>query len=131
VYLPDELGERAKKVGLAFSQLLRGAVIEELERMEAMEETLEEVETFEVDIETENLEPAIGRITGALIAQDSEGVQAYLTEDERVLVYDPDHLKVHDVTDDPAEALQSWFDNDQEAYIVAMEAIGETPVIDL
>jgi hypothetical protein len=131
VYLPDDIGKRAKEAGLPFSQLLRGAVEEELDRQEAVMNTLEDIETYEVEIETPEGASVTGRITGKWIAGEDD-VSAYLTEDERVLIYDERRYEVHDATEDPVAAFEGWFrDNEPDAYIQAMKAIGEKPVIDL
>jgi hypothetical protein len=37
--------------------------------------------------------------------------------------------QVEDVTENPAEYLKKWLD--EEAYIGAMNALGETPILDL
>src|SRR5437764_582775 len=83
VYLPDEIGQRAKAADLPFSQLLRVAVIVELERRKAMSTTLEETQTYEVGLEDQEGRPYTGRVTGKRIAFDERrGVEVFLTEDE-------------------------------------------------
>jgi hypothetical protein len=132
VYLPDELGKKAKEAKLPFSQLLRGAVEDELARQQAVADTLTEVEEHELDVETPEGSLVTGRLVGTCIAGPSRSdVSAYLTSDGRILVYDLNRLQVHDVTQDAVEALTNWFNDDNDAYIEAMEAIGEKPVIDL
>lgn len=132
VYLPDDIGKKAKEAELPLSRLLRGAVVDVLARQEAVMTTLEDVQTYEVEIETPEGRLVTGRITGKLIAEVEEVVSAYLTEDERVLIYDERRQQVHDVSDDRVEALEGWFkDGDPDAYVDAMEAIGEKAVIDL
>ena len=127
VYLPDEIGKRAKKAGLNLSGLLRTAVTEELEMIEARAETLNDPRTFDVGLEDEEGHFYIGRVTGALIAQDGD-TQVFLTEDERVLLYDYDNSKCRPI-DDPESALRDALGDG--AYFEAMIALGETPVIDL
>ncbi|MFN2490119.1 MAG: hypothetical protein ABR529_10340 [Actinomycetota bacterium] len=132
VYLPDDIGKRAKEAGLPFSQLLRGAVHAELERRERVAETLSDIESYEVPIQTPEGSMVIGRITGKFIAEATRsGVDVYLTSDRRVLIYDQRREQVEDVTHNPAAAFEWFKDRDVDAYISAMEAIGESPVIDL
>jgi hypothetical protein len=58
---------------------------------------------------------------------DSPDCSVFLTDDERVLVYDADHYLVHTV-DDPND-LRNWLPDDE--YIGAMHVLGELAVIDL
>ena len=92
--------------------------------------TLEDIQTHDVTIETQEGTVYTGRITGKHIAQGQD-TSVFLTEDERVLVYDENLRRVDDVSEDPASGLEGLKDHDVDAYIEAMEAIGEKPVIDL
>ncbi len=51
-----------------------------------------------------------------------------MTEDERVIVYDEKRASVSEVAD-PAEELRELLQ--QDAYVDAMTALGELPVVDL
>ena len=131
VYLPDDLGQRAKDADLPFSQLLREAVRDELRRRETVSETLEQVETYEIGLEDRDGYGYMGRITGKSIAySETFGVQVFLTNDERVIVYDERHLRHYELSD-PVEDLRGWIGNDAAQYFSAVEALGEKPVIDL
>ena len=133
LYLPDQLGERAKELERGrLSFLLQAAVREELERRDAVAETLSDVQTHELAIENEETGYAYtGRVTGTVIARNYSGTQetrVYLTDDERVLVYDGQNLRYY-VLEDPVEELRGWLDD--ENYAAALYAIGERPVVDL
>jgi phage I-like protein len=128
LYLPDDLGRSAKDADLPLSQLLRAAVVNELERRAAMTETLSKTTTHEVPLDDDEGRYT-GRITGAEIAANERNdVRVFLTDDERVIVHDGENLK-HWVVEDPVEELHAWLDDDQ--YVAALRALGEEPVIDL
>ena len=63
VYLPDEIGQRAKEHELNLSRLLRDAVTEELSRRGAVAETLKDSEVYEIELEGD-AGYYTGRITG-------------------------------------------------------------------
>jgi len=126
VYLPDEIGTRAKAESLPLSRMLRDAVVQELNEREAMSNTLEKTEAHEVDLEDKNGEPYTGRITGVVIADDGDDV-IYLTDDKRVIAYN-NWRKSYDVLSDPEEELRGL---PPGAYTDAMEALGIKVVIDL
>ena len=77
VYLPDELGQKAKELELPFSQLLQAACQEEIDRQERREEG--DPEEHELKLENDD-GPYIGRLTGTLIAED-----VYITDDDRLI----------------------------------------------
>jgi hypothetical protein len=94
--------------------------------------TEHEFSTYEEQIETPEGRGITGRIHGQLIAEDRQGVvRAYRTIDKRVLIYDENQQRAYDVSDDPVKAFRGWFGHDDDAFVDAMEAIGEKPVIDL
>jgi hypothetical protein len=129
VYLPDEIGQRAKELPRGtLSQLFRTAVTDELERRDTMSETLSNPKEYEVTIEGES-GVYTGRITGKEIAYQERGeVTVYLTDDNRVIAHDGEKLDYH-VLEDPVDDLRDWLDDD--AYAAALYALGEKPVIDL
>jgi hypothetical protein len=134
VYLPDDLGRRAKAADLPFSQLLQSAVFDELERRAAMSATLNEPQTYEVAIEDRDGGAYTGRITGKEIAsgEDRHGnlTQIFLTEDERVLIYDGARMEYSEL-DFPAQ-LEDWqHDLEPAVYAEAMAALGLKATIDL
>jgi len=131
-YLPDEIGARARAADLPFSRLLRDAVINELERREAMTETLKDMRTYEIDLVDQEDREYTGRVTGSLIAYDSNlQIQVFLTDDERVIAYNEDkreHYQMGEI--DIVEGLRNLLDDD-EAYADALHALGEKPVRDI
>ena len=127
LYLPDELGQRAKAADLPLSRLLQAAVSNELERRAAVSNTLQDIQTYEVEIEDRNGYTYTGRITGTCIAESGD-VSVYLTEDGRVIGHNASRLE-HRVFDDPETSLREalW----PGAYQEAMSALGIKAVIDL
>jgi post-segregation antitoxin (ccd killing protein) len=121
VYLPDDLGKRAKDEDLPFSQLLRDAVAAELERREAMTAALKDAQTIELDLTDRDDNPYTGRLTGALIYGDGRS-EIYVTDDERVIVYDSDKADYW-IVDDPQTELVDWPD--------ALRALGIRYVVDI
>ena len=133
-YLPDDLAERAKAEGLNLSRMLRDAVTEELERREAVSETLSEMQEFKLPLEDEEGNAYIGRIAGKIIGVDRDRSTVFLTEDERVIGYDREHGRYW-ILEDNADAsledsLHNWLPDDTE-YMRAMAALGEVPEINL
>jgi hypothetical protein len=130
-YLPDELGARAKEADIRFSPLLQQAVRDELDQLDAVKEALSAgVQTYELDIEDRDTGAMYtGRVTGKRIAYDERNDDAaFLTDDERVLVYSASQQRVFDVTDDPDEGLNGFPPGE---YTGAMSALGLKAVIDL
>jgi hypothetical protein len=139
VYLPDELGERAKEADLNFSRMLRDAVSTELERREAMDKSLIDSRRYEVELSTEEGDEYIGRVIGNEIANVADDIRIFLTKDRRILAYNRYELEVHDLSEpepgvDPnttlAENLRVWL-ADPDNYIRACKALGLKAVIDL
>jgi len=121
-YLPDDLGKRAKDANLPFSQLLRDAVVRELERREAMAQSLTKSRTVELELTDKKGYSYTGRFVGTLIDSDDLGREVYLTEDERVIFYDGDKEDYGIVEDAEAE-LRDWPE--------ALSALGIKPVVDI
>jgi post-segregation antitoxin (ccd killing protein) len=129
VYLPDKLGAQAKKAELNLSGLLRAAVTEELERRQAVSKTLKETQEQLLTVEDDEGRTYDARLVGREIAHDDQvDAFVYLTDDERVILYDADQLKYWDISDDPDQALS---DLPPGAYAEAMHALGLKPVIDI
>ncbi len=128
VYLPEDIGKRAKAEGLNLSRLLRDAVSQELERRDAVSKALEDPKTYEVALEDRDGRGYVGRITGKEIAFDDRAEKTvYLTTDERILVHDA-HRNDYFEVDDPEELRDALHEG---AYIDALNALGEQPVVDL
>lgn len=127
VYLPDDLGSQGKTAGLPFSQLLRAAVIAELERINAMKQTLKASTVHALRLENQNGDGYVGRLDATLIATTGD-LEVFLASDERVILYDASNLRYSDI-EDPAAELEDLLDRD--AYIEAMSALGETAEVDI
>jgi len=89
VYLPDELGRRAKEAELPFSRLLRDAVSEELQRAAELERLNERTEA---EMETHKLKVGkdeklwLARFKGVRIAATDE-LDIYRTDNEEIVLY--------------------------------------------
>lgn len=127
VYLPDELGREAKAAELNLSRLLRDAVTDELTRRKEVEATLKDPQTYEIDIENENGDVYTGRVTGKLLVMGKD-VDIYLTDDERVILYDRMGLKYWEVDDLEQEARYHLTDDE---YVELLPALGIKPTIDI
>ena len=127
VYLPDELGGKAKEAELPFSRLLRGAVEEELERQATMKLTLKNAGPCELHLEDEEGRPYVGQFVGTSVVEDRD-VQVFVTEDERVLLYDASKMQVHEI-DDAQEELRDWLWD--PAYAEAGHALGFPVIVEL
>ena len=131
-YIPDDLAERVKAEAdgdLPFSQLLQAAIYEELARRAAVTATLQDEQTYELDLEDKNGRPFRGRITGKRISivADDDG-EVYLTSDGRVIFHDP-NMAQYRVLEDPEADLQEVMDG--PAYLDAMQALGLKAIVDL
>jgi hypothetical protein len=130
VYISEELRKRAEEAGINLSATLRYALEEELGRRDAIANTLSDgIEEHEVE-----LEEYTGIITGKYLGQTRTDEQIYLSDDERVLVYDVDRQRVVEL-EDPETELTDWLSNssrdDQEVIADAMRALGLRPRIRL
>lgn len=131
VYLPDEIGERAKAAELPLSRLLRDAVTTELERRAAMSETLTESETHEVGLRDKAGRIYYGRITGAMLAHESDSHRdrgVFLADDGRVILVEGDKGSYR-VVDDPVEELRDELTTD--TYIHVIHSLGQLPIVDI
>ena len=108
VYLPDEIGQRAKDASVKFSALLREAVINELDRIETLEQSRDGMVPQQVEIGGNP--PTLLRFTGKLIAGDM-GIAVYETDKGAViLAEDEDHAHFDDV-----QEFMYWVDNETRA----------------
>jgi hypothetical protein len=134
VYLPDETGKWAKEHDLPLSRMLRDAVDAERKRREALAGTRGEATTYELAA----LEPDgnggfdkfTARVHGTLIGRQSRGIRGsvdvYQGEDGKLYVHDHDGQLYRDV--DPHHLSDHL---DKSAYVQAMRALCEEPVIDI
>ena len=94
-----------------------------------MNATLTDAETIELNLEDRDGNQYRGRITGKLIASNERNdLEVYLTDDERIILYDGgklDYWEVEDVENELSEALEA------DAYADVCRAVGITPVIDI
>ncbi len=142
VSLPPELRQRAKDEGINLSRTLRGALENELDRIDAMNNALTDVQTYLVEMRTSHDEGEVvytGRITGKLIAGDAQ-LGIYLTSDKRVLGYQgpsfsEDKTAVCKRLDEPGEDLAAnvahWLRWSSVSVLDACAALGVRAVIDL
>jgi hypothetical protein len=121
-YLPDDLGKRAKEADIPFSQLLRDAVVDELERRETVSQTLADAQVIELELTDRDGNAYVGRFTGTLIDGDNNYREIYLTDDERVIFYDSDKGDYW-IVEDPETELEGWPN--------ALNALGIKPTIDI
>ena len=131
VYLPDAIGEQAKKAELPLSRMLRGAVERELGRRQAVLHATEEMTTHEITIDADEFGASrdgvevLGRFTGKLLATDGDD-SIYLTDDGRFIVHSaPQHWIVDD-----SDELMALINKPQLNVEVA-QALGIRAVIDL
>lgn len=137
VYLPDDVGDRAKAAKLNLSGILREAVTETLHQrawLEAARDGMAE-QRVETSDGRYGESPVILRFTGKLLASD-DGTTVWLIEDGRVLVEDPERYS--EFADAPEFA--DWVHeqgrdnlgaNAEAALRNAVAALGITPVVDL
>ena len=132
VYLPNDIGQRAKAAQLPLSGMLRAAVLDELQRMEAVAEALGDATDFRLELENKDGGPYTGTFSGVLLGHGDGAQEVYLTDDERVILYDPaklDYWEYEDADDDElAEALASLF-RDNTEYMRIMNRLGISPVV--
>jgi hypothetical protein len=131
IYLPDELGQWAKDAGLNLSQTLRSEVEAERHRRTAVDQTLESAGVVHLRVEGRDGRTYTARLHATALHEETGDVQAYLGEDGRVYVYDErdNTLHTHDTSMDLGDWLAAYLRDD--AYIQAMNALGEDAVIDI
>lgn len=136
VYLPDPISERAKAAGLNLSGLLRTAVIDELDRQEALAEAQDGMTLQTVDIEGEVGDaPRRLRFTGKHISS-GDGLGVYLTNEGKVILADDEDYTVFD----DVEEFSTWVADErrdnlgqhqEEVITDAVAGVGGREVIDL
>jgi post-segregation antitoxin (ccd killing protein) len=128
VYLPDDIRQKAKDHGIVLSRFLRDALNTEFARLEAIERALDGAKEVLLTLEDENGRPYRGRFTATRIGE-SDDREVYLTDDETVIVYEPDQRR-YSVIQDAETELREWLPEDT-SYIAAMNALGIMPTVDL
>ena len=127
VYLPEDIGQWAKTKNLNLSRLLREAVERLRTEEQEMESTLKGAELVKLPVEDRDGRSYTLRFTGVALAEHRTG-EVYLTDDERVIVYDSDKSD-YSVVEDAEEELRGLLDFD--AYIETMNSLGISPEVDL
>ena len=129
VYIPDDLRSRAEEAGINLSATLRAALQIELDRRTAIANTLATgIEDHEVE-----LEDVTGVITGKFLGATDDDAQFYLTDDERVLVYDRARERVDELAY-PESDLAEWLQNNprgSEVLASVMRQLGFRPRVQL
>jgi hypothetical protein len=135
VYLPDELGARAKDAGLNLSGMLREAVTETLDRRDVLAAARDDM--AEQLVETLDGEsPVRLRFTGKQLAGDGD-TTVWLLDDGRVLLEDSQSYGTFDDAEAFADWVHAWGPRDnlgasaEEALRGAVSALGIVPVVDL
>ena len=128
VYLPDDLGQRAKDSEVNLSRMLRDALTAQFEEEEAMEAISAGATVHELKLEDKDGHIYNGTITGKEIA-GNDRAQVFVTDRNNVVVYDPEKL-VYYVEDERTENLEDLI-GDQDVYLEAMHALGRPVTIDL
>jgi hypothetical protein len=132
VYLPDELGEKAKAGGLNFSRLLRDTIEHRLALVErhrdepAIAAALKNAATVELAVENENGDVYTLEFVGVPLSERVEDV--YLAEDGRVVVYEDTRQKVW-IVEDPVEELRKMLTTDE--YVSTLGMLGHQPRLTL
>ncbi len=127
IYLPDELGTRAKSERVNLSAMLRAALTKHFMEVDAMNDTLKGAQPVLLELEDKDGRPFHGKITGTLLAEWNN-ISIYLTDTGKVLAYDADKPS-YQVIANPEAALRGVLDDD--GYSDVMDALGIVPTIDL
>ena len=120
VYLPDDIGARAKAAELNFSGFLRSAIEQELYRLDALAKLEDGMTEHELELEDDDGNNYIGTLIGKQLAED-----VYLTDDDRLIWYDTDKLRYWEIQN-PEEELKNL---PQEDYVTVLHALGLKPRI--
>lgn len=124
VYLPDEIGKKAKAAELNLSALLREAVTDELDRRERVAKLGKDAEEHELQLENADGVPYTGVLTGTRLTEENrQGVTFFLTDDGRVIAYDSRRSLTETI--ETAGDPDNW-ENVGE-YLAVCDALGESP----
>jgi hypothetical protein len=105
VYLPDEIGKRAKDAGLPFSRLLRDAVTTQLDYRDTLTDATGGMTPHKVDTTNGGTpaRPVRLQFSGRQLASDGN-TAVYQTDTGTIVVADSERYSVHD----DAEAFNAW-----------------------
>jgi hypothetical protein len=122
LYLPDDIGERAKAADpdLNLSRLLRDAVEDELGRRERMAEMVDGASEHELELESPEGTRYTGVLTGKRVWWGETDEEVYVTTDERVMVYNGDTCELHEVED-----AEDWSGANGDLYFALAAALGQ------
>jgi post-segregation antitoxin (ccd killing protein) len=126
VRIDTELRAKARELEINMSRLLEDELRTEIARREAVAETREGSEEIRLELEDSEGRRYVGKFTGKFLGE-GHGVEAYLADDERLIIYDTDKREFWENPDD----LASWFPNDPGVYAEIMHALGEPPEIEI
>lgn len=124
-----ELRAKARELDINLSRMLEDALRKEIERQETVAETLAEgSEKISLDLVDEDGLTYVGTFTGKLIGR-ADDAAVYLTEDERVILYD---TRERNFEENPGnDLLAEWLGADPGVYAQVMRALGEEPEIEI
>jgi hypothetical protein len=128
VYISEELRKQAEEAGINLSATLREALEEKLALRAAIADALSDgVQEHEVE-----LKDCTGVITGKFFGETGSGEQIFLTDDERVLVYNT-HTALVEELSNPEAALSTRLQEggDPEVLAPLMRALGLRPRVRL
>jgi hypothetical protein len=122
LYLPDDVGERAKAADpdLNLSRLLRDAVESELGRRERVAGIVDGAGEHELELESPEGTRYTGVLTGKRVWWGESDWSVYVTSDERVMAYNGDTCELRQVED-----AEDWSAADFDVYLALADALGQ------
>lgn len=132
VRLDTELRAKASPEGLNInmSRLFEDALREEIRRLETIQETLSDgLEDVRLDLEDADGRGYVGRFRGKRLGE-TDHVEVFLAEDERLIVYDLDKRDWCDLAQSET-SIYDWLPDDSGVLAEVLHALGETPEIDI
>lgn len=127
VYLPDDLGRRAKEAGLKgqYSQLLQQAIEDELMKLENAEKHLRgEMTEVELELVDKDGNEYVGTFEGRRIGSTGE-LDVYLKDDGAVVVHDLEQSEYVEFDERGDPALEEYFSGVQIGDPEAMALMRE------
>lgn len=136
LYLPEEIGQRAKDEQLKLSPMLRKAVKDELDRRDAVRKAPEEPEIYDLEMRTPEGKAYIARIRGKFIYGEPTDFGIYLKHNKQFILVTGGTWE--DLAEEDVHAQMRLYleecrfeDGAMDAYIDACATIGIKPVIEL
>src|SRR4051794_18863477 len=109
--IDTELRANAREREINMSRLFVDALAAQTKRRETVAQTLEGSEEIRLTLEDDEGRSYIGTFTGKFLGE-GHGVEAYLADDERLIVYDQEKSQFFENPDD----LAAWFPHDPGVY---------------